>query len=200
MTHGQPDLFTASGRSVLMARQASMLNGFRFLVADMAGRPVGELNWPNMAQARNARLKWHGNDRDAGTVKIQCGAQLFLVEFEYLNRSWENDARYFLTTPSGATTPAAPALATAKRVSTGGIKHASRMLLESPVAAHLDRLSRWPRQRFALQANRQILGTIEETRWLSLVREVRVDLPAHFCLPTQLFVLFLALHLLQTQA
>ncbi len=184
-----------SSPHLLFGRQASMLAGYHYLVSDSAGHPIGELEWPNLAQARNASMKWHGNNREAGSVKIQYEGQSFFVEFEYLSRGWVNDTRYFLIA-RGQTEP--HATAQLKFRPTG--KKRGLITLEHPLAAGIVRLSRWPRQRFSLEVDGREIGVIEDRKWLSLVREMSIDLPTYVDRPTQLFVFFLVCHLLQTQA
>ncbi len=171
-----------------------MLSGFHYVVTDHAGHLIGDLQWPNMAQARNARLNWHGDDREAGAVKIKSGGQTYLVEFDYLTRAWANDIRFYLTT-QGQTVPHA----TAALQSSAKPKHRGQISLEHPFTAKLVRRSRWPRQRFTLEAGDREIGVIQERKWFSLKREMTIELPDQIDQATQLFVFFLACHLLQTQ-
>ena len=181
-------------RGPMLARQASALDGYHDRVEDTAGRPVGEVLWPMLAQARNARVRWHGQDgRGQGEVRIICGTRDCRVSFEYLDRGWVNDVRYRLL--DGAITLAVAEL----RFTPGKISRGELRLLE-PLTARLRPDGGWLRRRYLLQAeDGRELGRVEDRAWLMSVREMTLSLPATLEAPVQLFVFFLACQLLQTQ-
>ncbi|MDP3519531.1 MAG: hypothetical protein Q8S02_02835 [Hydrogenophaga sp.] len=75
--------------------QTSAWNGFRYDFLDASGTVIGHFEFPNFAQARNARLRWHRPGSTAGDIQMQLdGAHR--VDFEYLSRGWTNDLRYRL--------------------------------------------------------------------------------------------------------
>jgi hypothetical protein len=172
-----------------------MLSGYHYVVTDPGGQAIGEVIWPQMAQARNARVRWHGQDGEAGAVKILCGPRTFFVEFEFLDRAWNNDTRFMLTT-RGEDTPRASAELRFPRQGLGP----GQVTLHSPFEGRLMRKRRWWLHRFVVEVDGQAIGCIEERRWISLVRELTIDLPPRVELPTQLFLLFLSCHLLTRQA
>ena len=186
--------FTQS-RGPMLARQASALDGYHYLVEDTARRPVGEVLWPALAQARNARVRWHGQDgQGQGEVRIICGTRDCRVSFEYLDRGWVNDVRYRLL--DGTTTLAVAEM----RFTPGKVSRGELRLLE-PLRALLRPDGGWLRRRYLLQAeDGRELGRVEDRAWLMRVREMTLSLPNTLEAPVQLFVFFLACQLLQTQA
>ena len=84
---------------VLSLRQKSMWNGFVFEFVAGSGLVVGGLQFPNFAQAKNARLAFHPRNSSAGDSKIQLYGEDYLLRFEYTRRGFINDIRYTLETP-----------------------------------------------------------------------------------------------------
>ena len=75
--------------------QTSAWSGFRYHFLDASGQTIGAFEFPNFAQARNARLKWHPTGSTAGDIRLQLDGE-HRVDFEYLSRGWTNDLRYRL--------------------------------------------------------------------------------------------------------
>lgn len=182
---------------MLLAHRSSGLTGSSFTVTDEAGGAVGAVIWPKVAQASNARLRLHEPGSTAGQVTIDCFGQRYGVAFEYLRRGFTNDTRFTLSARDGP--PSAPPLAIADYLVPPGLGRGA-MHLVVPFTGRLLRTSRWPRQRLTVERDGRALGTIEEPSWLSLVRSMRIDLPSTVPAPIQLFLFFLAEHLVQTQA
>ena len=184
---------------MLLARQSAGITGSSsFAVTDAAGLAVGAVTWPKVAQASNARLAFYERGSTAGQVSIDCLGNRYGVAFEYLRRGFSNDTRFILHSRDAP--PTAAPLAIADHIVAPGLGR-STMHLVSPFAGRLVRTSRWPRQRIDVESDGGVVvGTIEEPSWLSLVRSMRIDLPAAVPLPVQLFLFFLAAHLVQTQA
>lgn len=63
--------------------QTSAWNGFRYDFLDASDRIIGQFEFPNLAQARNARLKWHPSGSTAGDIRLQLDGE-HRVDFEYL--------------------------------------------------------------------------------------------------------------------
>lgn len=179
---------------IIFARQTSALDGFHYLVEDLNGSELGEIQWPMLAQAGNARLKFHADDSEAGAIKLRCGEANYLIQFDYLQRGWQNDTRYTLC--DGDQIRASASI----RFEQGHLKRGV-MSLESPLQARFVRQGRWFRKCFDLIGpdGQTRLGRIEEPSAFSLRRRLRAELPG-MSLPQKLFCLFLALHLIQTQA
>jgi hypothetical protein len=83
-----------SGR--LLLRQASALWAFKYEVIDAAGQAIGSVEWPNLAQAKNARLRWHEAGSDAGDVRLLLRGRNLRYRQEILKRAWANDWRLTL--------------------------------------------------------------------------------------------------------
>lgn len=169
-----------------------MLNGFRYLVEDAHGRPAGELSWPMLSHARNARLPLKGELPNSAGAKIVAGRDSFFVEYEYLDRAWFNDLRFML-------------MADGQQLAAADLHHAKKRLaqptvrLTQPRSLQLIRRWRWLRLCFELAADDgRGVGRIEEPHAISRVRELQADLPRDLGLPAQLFVLFLVCHLIQS--
>lgn len=177
----------------LTAHQTSLLDGYRFQVHDDQDRLVGRVDWPMMSQARNARLRWHGDDPAAGAVRITVDGQPWRMEFAFLDRGWVNDTRYILVGPDGE---AASAEHRFPRGRIGG----GELRLVVPGPAVLVRRKRCPRQCFAFVQDQRELGRIEEPRALSLRRRLRADLPADWSVPVRIFALTLTLNAIVTSA
>jgi hypothetical protein len=177
---------------IVLARQAAPLDGFRYLITDVDGSELGEIQWPMYAQASNARLKVHGDDIAAGSVKVRCGQEAYLIQFEYLQRNWQNDTRYTLRSGDQI-------LASASITFKEGYKRGV-MSLELPFEATFVGRWTWFRKHFDLVSpDRQTrLGQLEEPSLIATSRQLRAELPG-LTLPQQAFCLFLALHLIQTQ-
>jgi len=182
-----------SRRTPLWARQASALSGFDYTVSDATGRLVGEVIWPNMAQAKNARIRWHGSDSSQGTVAIVCGDHRYEVQFEYLDRGWVNDVRFTLV--EGEQILAVADLRFPRRIFARG-----RVRILKPFDGMLMRKKGWFRRRYSIENGSGVIGLVEERAAIMAVREILIDLPDTVDIPTKLFVFFLAAHLLQTQA
>lgn len=76
----------------MQAKQRSILNGFAFDLLE-GGQTIGTIDWPNVAQAKNARLRFHSNDTD-GAISVTLQGKPLLITFEHLRRGWTNDIRY----------------------------------------------------------------------------------------------------------
>lgn len=180
-------------RTPLCASQASALSGFHYRVSDAAGRLVGEVIWPNMAQAKNARIRWHGSDSSQGTATITCDDHRYDAQFEYLDRGWVNDVRFTLV--DGEQPIAVADLRFPRRIFARG-----RVRILKPFDGMLLRKKGWFRRRYSVENDSGVIGMVEDRAAFMAVREMSIDLPDTVDIPTKLFVFFLAAHLLQTQA
>ncbi len=178
------------GLTRLRIRQARWMDGYRFEVRDQAGQSVGEIIWPMLAQARNARLRPLGADDRAGRPVIRIGSADWTVAFDYLDRGWANDTRYQLMAPGERCAAEAE-----MRFARGRIK-AGVLSLTTPVAARFVRTG-WLKSSFELQTEAGCIGRIGEPRLFSLTRALVAELPSTLPTPAQLFVIFLACHLIQ---
>jgi hypothetical protein len=177
---------------MFQVRQHSALNGFRYTALSTDDQPIAELEWPNFAQAKNARLRVHDAESAQGDVRIRLTAgrlasEDFRIGFEYLNTARRNDVRFTLH-QGGAALGLAEVLFPPQR-----LKRA-RVEILKPLNATLVRHSSLGRLHYCWERDGRTLGTIDERKWLSLKRELTVNLPSTLSLPVQLFMTFLVIN------
>ncbi|SPP64136.1 hypothetical protein [Nitrospira lenta] len=177
-------------RTPLHACQTSAFSGFHYTIRDPAGQLLGEVTWPMMAQATNARIRWNGSDSSNGTIVITCASHRYDIQFEYLDRGWINDIRFTLT--DGTTSLAVAELRFPPRIFARG-----RVRFLEPFEGTLLRKNGWFRRRYSIDSDAGVIGTIEERAAIMAVREMRINLPDTMGIPTKIFAFFLAVHLLQ---
>lgn len=172
--------------SVLVARQVSTFQPELLLLTDGDAREVGRIEVPPLPQARNARLRWHGDDVARGSVTLACFGQRSTIEFEYLTRAWASRVRF--------------------AVMREGVERASAEVegrdvrLTSPTAMSLVRTHRFWRSRFALRGeDGALVGRVEEPRVFASTRELRAELPSTLAVEVQALLLFLASNQLRRQ-
>lgn len=81
---------------MLIARQRSALSGFTYDLLSADGTVIGDLCFPDWAEARNARLKIPAPGRLSSRIDMRLSGTAYTIEFEYTRRGWENDTRYEL--------------------------------------------------------------------------------------------------------
>ena len=81
---------------MLTIRQRSVFSGFHYQVMNDSETLLADLTWPNYAQARNARLKWHKPGSPDGDLKIAMPQGNYRIGFEFLTRAYANDVRFLL--------------------------------------------------------------------------------------------------------
>jgi hypothetical protein len=173
-------------------RQRSALNGFHYHFLTTEDQPIAELEWPNFAQAKNARLRVHPEDSPLGDVHIRlasgrAAAVDYRIGFEYLTRERRKDVRFTLH-QGGAPLAMAEVLFPPQR-----LKRA-RVEVLSPLNATLVRHSTIGRLNYCWERDGRTLGTLEEPNWLTLKRELTVNLPSTISLPVQIFMSFLVIN------
>lgn len=170
----------------LALQQRSMWNGFVYDFVSPAGVAVGELRFPNFAQAKNARLRWHPPDSPDGDVQVQLHGQALRLRFEYTRRGFVNDLRYTLETPDQAVLCAADVVfETGRRLPV--------VRLTAPLPAELRPSTAFWKRRFPLVGTTGApLGAVVEPHLVSRRFEYRIDWPGAAA-PLQAFVLALAL-------
>lgn len=173
-------------------RQHSAFSKFQYQVFSTDDRPIAELEWPWFAQAKNARLKVHPEGSPMGDVHIRLASTRtastdFRIGFEWLNTSRRQDVRFTLH-QGGAPLALAEALFPEERLKR------SRVEILSPLNATMVRHRSLGRLHYCWERDGRTLGTVDETKWLSLKRELTVNLPSTLSLPVQLFMTFLVLN------
>ncbi|QCB48385.1 hypothetical protein [Hydrogenophaga sp. PAMC20947] len=172
---------------MLRVLQHSALSGFHYQALDASGCFLADLVWPNFAQAKNARLRWHPPDSPDADVQIHMPHGLYRIGFEFLSRGVVNETRYTLH-------QGAEVLAVADVLSPRQGWQRQQVHLRLPLAAELKPVRQWGRVCYRLERPGQCLGTIEEPRWFSVKRELVVVLPPSLELPTQLFIAFMVIN------
>jgi len=172
---------------LLTIRQRSMLSGFHYEVMSEGETLLAELVWPNYVQARNARLKWHKPGSPDGDLKILMPQGDYRIGFEFLTRAFANDLRFFLQ--QGDDVQAMAEVIFPK----DGIKR-HEVFLRQPMQARLLRANRWTRVRYRVEADGNVIGSIEEPHWISMKRQLRIDLPNDMPVPLQTFLAFLVIN------
>ena len=81
---------------MLIAEQRSALSGFTYDLASADGTVIGELCFPDWAQARNARLKNPAPQRLRSSIDLRLSGAAYTIEFEYTRRGWHNGTRFEL--------------------------------------------------------------------------------------------------------
>lgn len=187
----------------MRVRQRDVLSRFNFDAYDAQDRLVGEVSWPNVGQARNARLKWHDPNSRAGEVAVRSGGQTWRIGLEYLSRGFNNDARWILDGPYGGR-PGVPddkadgtqqVLAMAERHIAPGGPSRQQLVVHQPFAGRFVRASGLPQIRWDVLQGERRIGGVAERSWLMLRRELIVDLPPTLGVPVQLFFFFLMVNM-----
>lgn len=169
-----------------------MLSSFTYSVLDSNETKIGKIEWPNISQATNARLRWN-SDPAKGEVSIFHLGRRYGVQHEYLTRSWVNDTRYYLKDGDQVK-------ATAELRCAPGFLSRSKLHLVLPFPAEFVRRRQFFKGRLELQGPSGLVGSVADRASFMTRREVIADLPDSLDVPTKMFVLFLALHRFQTQA
>lgn len=173
---------------VLIAEQRSALSGFTYDLVATDGTVVGELCFPDWAEARNARLKNPAPQRLRSSIDLRLSGTAYTIEFEYTRRGWANDTRFELM--QGTTR-----LAVAEVVVPQGFLGRARLLITEPFGGELVRRSRLFKTRFELQRDGQTQGLIQEPQAFTTRRRLCAELPADVLPPVQGFLLFLVINL-----
>jgi hypothetical protein len=173
---------------VLIALQRSALSGFAYDLAAVDGTVIGELCFPEWAEARNARLKNPAPGRLSSTINLRLSGAAYTIEFEHTRRSWNNDTRFELI-------QGGERLASADVVVPQGFLGRARLLITEPFSGELVRHSSLFKTRFELQLGGQTLGLIHEPDALTTRRRLCAEVPVDIPPAVQGFLLFLVIHL-----
>ena len=175
----------------LRVRQRSILIGFDYQVWDDADQPVADLVWPDFAQAKNARLRWHAEGSPLGDVQVRFALGVrhedCRIGFEFLSRTWRNDVRFTLHRGGE------PLAVAEVRFPPQRLKRPS-IGMHLPVRASLVRDFRWGRVRYQWVQDDRCSGSVEEPGWFSIKRHLLIDVPSTLALPVQVFIAFLAIN------
>jgi hypothetical protein len=171
--------------SRLLLRQRHVLHGWTWDLLDPAGRPLGELRVPDVAQASNARLRWHPPGSGAGDVQLAIAGQAWRIQHTYLERSAHPDMRHALLAPDGT-----PVAAVERRAVAG--RRRPEWRITGPIAGLLRREPGWLRQRYVLEIGGRPAGRIEEPALMALRKAFAVSLASPLPLPEAAFYAWMA--------
>lgn len=173
---------------MLIALQRSALSGFTYDLAAADGTVIGELCFPDWAEARNARLKNPAPTLLRSSTDLRLSGAAYTVEFEYTRRGWHNDTRFELMQDGTR-------LASAEVVVPPGFLGRVRLLITEPFSGELVRRNSFFKTRFELQRGGLSVGWVHEPHAFTTRRVLRADLPADIAPPVQAFLLFLVINL-----
>lgn len=173
---------------MLIAAQRSALSGFTYDLQSADGTVIGELSFPDWAQARNARLKNPAPQRLRSSIDLRLSGAAYTIEFEYTRRGWHNDTRFELM-QNGAR------LASAEVVVLQGFLGRARLRITEPFRGELVRRSSFFKTRFELQRDGQALGQVHEPDAFTTRRRLCAELPTDVPPPAQGFLVALVINL-----
>jgi len=173
---------------MMIAQQRSALSGFTYDLEAADSTVIGELCFPDWAEARNARLKNPSPKHLSSRIGMTQSGAAYTIEFEYTRRGWNNDTRFELM-QNGAR------LASAELVAPQGLLGRARLLIIEPFSGELVRRRSLFKTRFALQRSGQTQGLVHEPQAFTTRRRLSAEVPADVPPPVQGFLLFLVIHL-----
>jgi hypothetical protein len=171
---------------MLIAQQRSALSAFTYDFTTADGSVIGELCFPDWAQARNARLKNPAPGLLRSRIDLTLSGTAYTIEFEYTRRGWENDTRYELMKDGVC-------VAAADVTVTGHLFRPPSVRVTGPCAGELVRRHGRLKTRFDWVQGGQVTGRVEETDLFSVRRRLGTDLPPRVPQEVQGFLLFLVL-------
>lgn len=173
---------------MLIAEQRSAFSGFTYDLKSADGVVLGELCFPDWAQARNARLQNPAPKRLRSSIDLRLSGTAYTIEFEYTRRGWTNDTRFELM--HGGARLASAAVAVPQ-----GFWGRATLTVTEPFSGELVRRSSLFKTRFELRRGGQHQGLIHEPDAITTRRRLCAELPADIAPAVQGFLLFLVLNL-----
>lgn len=161
------------------------LTRFTYHFIDDAGHIVGQLRWPDVAVATNARMKKVYPKSLNRKFMMELGEEAFEIEFEYLSRGMENDIQFRLV--QGQDLVASADVLRPKTF----LGRQPTIRIDVPFSAELINRGRWYSLRYDLEQDGAIEGAIYEASKFSLKRRITIDLPDEIIQPVQFFLFFL---------
>lgn len=171
---------------MLIAQQRSAISGFTYDLAAADGTVIGDLCFPDWAEARNARLRNPAPGRLSSRIAMTLSGAAYTIEFEYTRRGWSNDTRYELMKDGVC-------VAAADVTVTGHLFRPPTVYINGPCVGELVRRFGRLKTRFDWVQDGQVTGRIEELDLFAVRRRLGTDLPPGVPLEVQGFLLFLVL-------
>jgi hypothetical protein len=117
--------------------------------------------------------------------------EVYEITFEYLNRQWVNDIRFNLL--HDGVTLATVDVVSANSRSSGHKPLINRksIIMTRPFDAQLMKRNRFFGALYELIVNQQVVGKIVEAKFITVKRQVTIDLPNSISSPIQVFLFYL---------
>jgi len=188
----QPLWATSVEGFMFLVRQRSALNGFHYHFLTTEDQPIAELEWPNFANSLKslAQMSPEASPLDDLHIRMAPGRAAsadYRISHVFLNRERRKDVRFTLH-QGGAPLAIGEVLFPKQRF------QRPRIEVVSPLNATLVRHSTVGRSSYCWERDGRTLGTIEEPKWLTMKRELTVNLPSTIPLPVQIFMSFLVIN------
>lgn len=163
------------GVGFMILRQKFALSGFAFeFWNDSDGSMLGGFRYAWLAQAKNARLRFHSEEDAAkGDIQVHLNGEDWRVRHCYLTRSHPSDIRYTLEKNDGTVHAQLDVLAHTAQ------QRLPRVLMTKPCCAELGTSASWIKQYFPVtdSLTQQPIGCIREPSAIAIKRELRIELP-----------------------
>jgi hypothetical protein len=172
---------------MFIAKQHSALSAFAYDLIDNRGNGVGILTWPDFALATNARLKNLIPEGLNTKIEFEYKDQIYEITFEYLNRDWLNNIRFMLL--SQGTVLASADVTVVKK-----LFRRPTITMTTPFSGQVIRKNSLFKIHYEFVKDGVTVGTVAEKFFLTVKRELFIDLPDSISAPIQIFILFLVLN------
>lgn len=170
---------------MLRARQTRWFSKFSYDFLDASSGKIGSITWPDLAVGTNSRIKDFVPKGLDTQVQIELRGRGFLLDFEFLNRAWNNDIRFTLKEGDAVL---ASADVTQKNRARPSIR------ITNPFEGDLIRRGGLFAARYEVVREEKGVGLIFEKPALRLTRELLIDLPETVEEPVQCFLFFLVMN------
>lgn len=168
---------------MIFAKQHSAFSGFSYDLIDQAGKKIGSLNWPDFAEATNARLKNPLPGVLSTLLELICYDRNYCIEFEHTRRGWNNDIQFRLK--QGSETIASA------DVKAGAFFKRSTITITIPFQGEVIRNSGIFSIKYEIRKDGITIGRVSDLPGIKIKREMAIDLPASVSAPVQAFIFFL---------
>lgn len=169
---------------MIFAKQHSAFSGFAYDLIDQAGKKFGSLNWPDFAEATNARLKNPLPGVLSTKLELNCYDKSCSIEFEHTRRGWTNDIQFRLKDGSEV-------IASADVAASRKMFKRSTIKISIPFQGEVIRKSGIFSIKYEVKKDGATIGRVGDAPGLKVKREMEIDLPASVSAPVQAFIFFL---------
>lgn len=176
----------------MFIQQKSALSAFTYEIFDLSDEPIGEINWPDFALAKNSNLKYLGQIFKNTQLTFNIKEKKYIIDFEYLGGQWFKDVEFTLIEQKTN-----KILSVAQAVS---VPEERRKLItiKEPFVGQFNNQSSIFRIKFQVLDNKEELCIIEEPKRIQMRRKIELKNIStqlvHLDIPVQVFFMFLALN------